>query len=84
MIVRAFFAGAADRAGVVAVAPGHERLRLHVSRRVGDGKAHARVNVIVGAPGQLVPAGVLDEVTGAVIGEIGLRRRPAQVEFRLR
>src|SRR6185312_13011474 len=39
------------------------------------------VNMIVGAAGHFSPAGVLDQLAGAVIGEIGFRFGPAEIEF---
>src|SRR6185437_108310 len=81
VIGRALLALAPDDARSIAIAPRHEGLRFHVSRRIGDRKAHIGVNMIVGAAGHFSPAGVLDQLAGAVIGEIGFRFGPAEIEF---
>src|SRR6185437_10795779 len=63
---------AADPSNVTAsitVAPRHEGLRFHIGGRVRDGKAHVRIDVIVDASRHLLPAAVLDEIPGTVVGE---------------
>src|SRR5262249_34852807 len=83
-VARVLGADPSRLAGAIAVAPRHEGLGLYVGRRVGDRIAEARIDGVVGAARHLLPAGVGDQIAGAVIGEVfGLFRRPREVELRL-
>ena len=84
MILRALAACPVLGSGMVIIAPRHENLRFHVSWRIRDRKSHARIDVIVGAARHFFPARIFDQITRAVIGEVGFSFRPAEVEFRLR
>src|SRR5262249_21182824 len=61
----------ADAAGLVAVAPVHERLRIGKSRCFRNRKAYLGIDCIVGAPGPSLHAAAWDEIARRVVGEVG-------------